>query len=818
MQLQQVSSTVSTISVLLLSLTLITAIFSSVLVVTAYDPYDTYGGNITVRWDVMTWTPDGYVAVINITNNQIYRTVEKPGWKLGWTWSRREVIWALFGAQAIDQGDCSRFKGNIPYSCAKRPTIQDLQAGVPLNQQVTGCCRGGILHSRYQDLDKSTAGFQISVGAAGTTNRTVRLPRNFTFVADRGVYRCGPAKVVVPTRFISPDLRRVTRALSELIIIFFSSLTLVKTPTCCVSISSINNQRKTAKCHTCACNCRNETCNTRRKGDPGLVPPLMKCSDHMCPVSINWQMLMPKKNGGDWAAKVSITNFNYRINYSDWTLLVDHPAVNKLTKVLHANHRRLPSKTGEVMWGIKDDNDVITKSGSKGSKASIRPGYIYIYAGLITMSSRGKQLIDHSTIAMGINSRSSISPIFILLSLTAIIFSSSVVVVTTTHAFDIYDPTGNITIQWDVMSWTPDGYVALINITNNQMYRTVPKPGWKLSWTWAGPEVIWSTFGSRVINRGDCSSRFKAKGKGKGPHSCAKGPTIVDLTADAPFNQQIAGCCRGGILSSRYQELDKSTAGFQISVGDAGTSNSTVRLPRNFTFVAGSGGYTCGPARVVAPTRFTTPDGLRYTSALMTWNLVCTYSAFLASKSITCCVSLSSFDRRKRASCPTCSCNCRNSTCNTRSKGNPGFVPPLMKCSDHMCPVSINWQMLMPQKNGGDWAARVSITNYNYRTNYSDWTLLVDHPAVNKLTKVLHANHRRLPSKTLELMWGIEKDNDVITTSGSKSSKVNVKPLEDLTYFKTQFPALFQVPTQKSVLFFHSRSNHNLFGPEEAQD
>ena len=28
------------------------------------------------------------------------------------------------------------------------------------------------------------------------------------------------------------------------------------------------------------------------------------------------------------------------------------------------------------------------------------------------------------------------------------------------EAYDALDPTGNITIKWDVMSWTPDGYVV----------------------------------------------------------------------------------------------------------------------------------------------------------------------------------------------------------------------------------------------------------------------------------------------------------------------------------------------------------------------
>lgn len=37
------------------------------------------------------------------------------------------------------------------------------------------------------------------------------------------------------------------------------------------------------------------------------------------------------------------------------------------------------------------------------------------------------------------------------------------------EAYDALDPNGNITIKWDVMSWTPDGYVVskkLIELQN----------------------------------------------------------------------------------------------------------------------------------------------------------------------------------------------------------------------------------------------------------------------------------------------------------------------------------------------------------------
>lgn len=88
----------------------------------------------------------------------------------------------------------------------------------------------------------------------------------------------------------------------------------------------------------------------RSKGNPSFVsPPLMKCTDHMCPININWQIMLPKKEGPDWSVKVSITNFNYRLNYSDWTLLVNHPYINKLTKVFQARHKKLPN-TSECVY------------------------------------------------------------------------------------------------------------------------------------------------------------------------------------------------------------------------------------------------------------------------------------------------------------------------------------------------------------------------------------------------------------------------------------------------------------------------------------
>lgn len=121
----------------------------------------------------------------------------------------------MMGGQATEQGDCSRFKGNIPHCCKKDPTVVDLLPGTPYNQQIANCCKGGVLNSWVQDPATAVSSFQLTVGSAGTSNKTVRLPKNFTLKAPGPGYTCGPAKIVKPSKFKSPDKRRVTQALSK---------------------------------------------------------------------------------------------------------------------------------------------------------------------------------------------------------------------------------------------------------------------------------------------------------------------------------------------------------------------------------------------------------------------------------------------------------------------------------------------------------------------------------------------------------------------------------------------------------------------------
>jgi hypothetical protein len=55
----------------------------------------------------------------------------------------------------------------------------------------------------------------LSVGRSGTTNKTVRLPKNFTLLGPGLGYSCSQAKIVPSTVFLTSDGRRKTQAMSK---------------------------------------------------------------------------------------------------------------------------------------------------------------------------------------------------------------------------------------------------------------------------------------------------------------------------------------------------------------------------------------------------------------------------------------------------------------------------------------------------------------------------------------------------------------------------------------------------------------------------
>ncbi|XP_066395237.1 COBRA-like protein 1 [Miscanthus floridulus] len=344
-------------------------------------------------------------------------------------------------------------------------------------------------------------------------------------------------------------------------------------------------------------------------------------------------------------------------------------------------------------------------------------------------------------------------------------------------AYDPLDPNGNITIKWDVIQWTSDGYVAVVSLYNYQQYRHIQAPGWKLGWVWAKKEIIWAMTGGQATEQGDCS-KFKANI----PHCCRKDPEVVDLLPGTPYNMQIANCCKGGVLTSWAQDPNNAVASFQVSVGQAGTTNRTVKVPKNFTLKAPGPGYTCGTAKLVKPTKFISQDGRRSTQAHMTWNVTCTYSQFLAQRSPSCCVSLSSFYNDTIINCPTCSCGCQNNSTAPGScvEGNSPYLAsvvndpnqnslaPLVQCTSHMCPIRVHWHVKVNYKEY--WRVKITVTNFNYRMNYSQWNLVAQHPNFDNLTTIFSFNYKPLnPYGVINdtaMLWGIKYYNDLLMTAG----------------------------------------------------
>ena len=67
--------------------------------------------------------------------------------------------------------------------------------------------------------------------------------------------------------------------------------------------------------------------------------PLLQCTQHMCPIRVHWHVKL--NYAAYWRVKISITNFNYRLNYSQWTLVVQHPNLSNVTQVFSFNYKPL---------------------------------------------------------------------------------------------------------------------------------------------------------------------------------------------------------------------------------------------------------------------------------------------------------------------------------------------------------------------------------------------------------------------------------------------------------------------------------------------
>ncbi|XP_009776069.1 COBRA-like protein 6 isoform X1 [Nicotiana sylvestris] len=341
------------------------------------------------------------------------------------------------------------------------------------------------------------------------------------------------------------------------------------------------------------------------------------------------------------------------------------------------------------------------------------------------------------------------------------------------NGYDPLDPNGNITIKWDIMLNNEGSQDVKVSIFNYQLFRHIDQPGWKLSWSWPGNEVIWDMSGAEATEQGDCSA-IKAT---QPPHCCEKEPVIVDLLPGAPYNKQVANCCKGGVLTSLTQDPEKYGAAFQMNIGSASYNGSEPRLPENFTL--GIPGYSCGDPFKVPPSKFNVDQGRRKTQAVATWNVICSYSQFRASSSPTCCVSLSAFYNNTIVPCPKCSCGCQGQL-GADQCVKYGELPPVLQldhneppkpvvqCSQHMCPIQIHWHV--KQSYTKYWRVKMTIRNLNYVKNYSQWNLVVLHPNLRSVTQVFSFNYKPLnqygDTNDTGMFYGIEYYNDMLLQAG----------------------------------------------------
>ncbi|KAK8629758.1 hypothetical protein V6N13_078587 [Hibiscus sabdariffa] len=370
-------------------------------------------------------------------------------------------------------------------------------------------------------------------------------------------------------------------------------------------------------------------------------------------------------------------------------------------------------------------------------------------------------------------------------------FLMLIALISLSDCYDPLDPNGNITVTFDINQWLPEGYLARVTIQNYYQYRHVDPSGWTLGWTWANDEVILSMSGAFATKQGNCSS-FKSPTV---PYSCEKSPAVADLMPDALPETRTDDCCHGGLLAAWAINPSMSFSSFEMTIGNLG-ANPKVQAPMDLTLMAPGPGYTCSPIEDADPTAHSDIGGKRQLQAYRTWKSTCTYSSFVSNQAPLCCVSLSTFYNPKITFCPDCSCGCREADKNTVSCITEGYDVPgsdsfddIVQCTDHMCPVRVHWHVM--KNYFTHWKVKLTISNYNYKRNYSNWNVLVQHPGFSQSTTAYSFNSTMLPSFGLSdevaLFWGIEYYNDELVNAdkdqpGAVSTQILLrKDLESFT-------------------------------------
>ncbi|XWS09601.1 hypothetical protein CRYUN_Cryun39dG0003600 [Craigia yunnanensis] len=305
--------------------------------------------------------------------------VDRPGWRLSWKWQGDEVIWWVRGAEPTEQGNCSRITGKrLPLSCEKEPVIIDLMPEAPYNSRFANCCKGGVLSSIAQDPSKYGAAFQMTVGVSSDNSADKHvIPGNFSLGLPG--YTCGDPFVVAPSKFQTDYSHRHKQALRTWnIACSYSGFLASSTPICCLSMSAFYNER-IVQCPLCSCGFQAQANCVKSGAKPSLLqqlgddqqrlPPVLRCSSHMCPIQVHWRV--KKSYKGYWRVKITVTNLNYIQNYSNRNLVVLHPNLKRITRIFSFNYKPLNYygniNDAGIFWGIQHYNDKLLQSGKNGN-------------------------------------------------------------------------------------------------------------------------------------------------------------------------------------------------------------------------------------------------------------------------------------------------------------------------------------------------------------------------------------------------------------------------------------------------------------------
>ncbi|KAJ4826455.1 hypothetical protein Tsubulata_023864 [Turnera subulata] len=194
---------------------------------------------------------------------------------------------------------------------------------------------------------------------------TVKLTKNFTCLArDQGTYTCGPAKLVPATNDVERDLHLLTVHGKEKFELLCFFVIILQSRDHSLHFLCLWLPKQ---CHLCQILQLVGANNTRKDNTS-----LLQCTHHMCPVRVHWHVKTNYKEY--WRVKIAIINFNYRMNYLTWTLVIQHPNLKNVTQVFNLNCQPLVpyasiNGTG-MLYGMKYFNDVLIEAGVLGNVQS----------------------------------------------------------------------------------------------------------------------------------------------------------------------------------------------------------------------------------------------------------------------------------------------------------------------------------------------------------------------------------------------------------------------------------------------------------------